>query len=184
MAPSGPGPYATGGPVAGPFPDSLACERRRSQRSPMPPRSCPYPARTPSLLHFGKFSHPELAVRSPHAHRKLTDLYGVKLGARAARNASTGRTLPLRAQRECQATSESITDAQSASKDGRSRRGVTGASPQKTSAALPNCAFIYPAAYRDSLIVTLAQQSLTLFEDGLRVGCQLEPTQGAFTTGE
>jgi hypothetical protein len=64
--------------------------------------------------------------------------YGVKLGARAASNASTGRTLPLRAQRECQATSESITDAQSASKDGRSRRGVTGASPQKPSAALPN----------------------------------------------
>jgi len=97
----------------------------------------------------------------------------VKLGARAARNASTGRTLPLRAQRECQATSESITDAQSASKDGRSRRGITGASPQKPSAALPNYAFIHPAAYRDKpySAMTLVQQFLPIFEDGLRVGC-------------
>jgi hypothetical protein len=59
----------------------------------------------------------------------------VKLGARAASIASTGRTLPLRAQRECQATSESITDAHSASKDGRSRRGDTGASPPTPSEA-------------------------------------------------
>ena len=43
------GPYAAGGPVAGPSPDSLARERRRSRRSSAPPRSRPRSPRTPSL---------------------------------------------------------------------------------------------------------------------------------------
>jgi hypothetical protein len=107
--PQDPGPYATGRPVAGPCPCSLARERRRSRRSPIRAD----PASKPSLPR----PHAELAsflenflTRKcwfvyPHAHLKRMTIKrmtinGVKLGARAARNASTGRTEALREQSE------------------------------------------------------------------------------------
>jgi hypothetical protein len=60
-----------------------------------------------------------------------------KLGARAASNASTGRTLALCELCEQMPANVRVHHGRAASKDGRSRRGVTGASPHKPSALLP-----------------------------------------------
>jgi hypothetical protein len=64
---------------------------------------------------------------------------GVKLGARAGGSDPTGRIEALRPSAAgCQPTSESIMDARSASKDGRSRRSAPGYSPQKPSDRSPD----------------------------------------------
>src|ERR1039457_251551 len=51
-----PGPYATGGPVAGPCPDSLAPERGRSGRESTPPRGRPRPPARRACCRFGRAS--------------------------------------------------------------------------------------------------------------------------------
>ena len=144
MAPSGSGSQVdrwTG--RHGPYPGSLARERRRSRRSPMPPRSRPHPAHTPSLRLCRNFRLHGLEL---HSNDESLRIYGPSMASSSAR----GRTgAPRRDVRRrsasfasgCQPTSESITDAQCASKDGRSRRGAPGASPQKPSATLPYLSF-------------------------------------------
>ena len=72
-----------------------------------------------------------LSTKSDHAHKA-----NVKLGARAGGCDPTGRMEVLRPSAAgCQPTSESITDAQRASEDGRSRRSAPGASPPTPSEA-------------------------------------------------
>ena len=116
-------------------------------RSPTPPRSRPYPARTPSLLLpvFFVLCTPRLnAFRVLDAIGGRT-FEGVKLGARAGRSDPPGRMEALRpSAAACQPTSESIMDAHSASEDGRSRRSAPGASPQKPSGRSPRFSAFNP----------------------------------------
>jgi hypothetical protein len=115
------GPYASGGPAAGPCSASLAtgedarCARQR------PPRSRPQPTRTPSSTSVEPKSDGQLRSSSTRGRPG---------------SAPTGREEALRPSADgCQATTEEVMAAPCAAEDLRSRRGRPGASPLRTSEA-------------------------------------------------
>jgi hypothetical protein len=177
MAPSGPGPYATGlmGTLGG-FPNPPAMKLVGQSPPSFHAMTGRWPlsllagtrARTLAALAYAASEpslprpHAELAISQeislPADCGALTSCTPQTDGPLMASSSACGRTgTPRRDVQRCSASfasgcqplSESITDAHSASKDGRSRRGVPGASPQKPSAALPPilaASFLDPAS--------------------------------------